>query len=130
MGWNEVDNHQLSYGYKKFPCCGIEIYDIDRLSLPNKFWYAFPYGMVNESEVPKYAGIIAVSERGEGKTPSITMVREAPFVHRKKLNLESLLFDKYRWHRESLLRENESLKRALKRMTEIKEALNPVNLIT
>ena len=92
------------------------------VTAPNKFWYAFPDGMVTENIVPRYAGIIAVIDRGGETSPHFKIVRHAPFIHKQKLDVEALLFDKYRWHRESLIRENESLKRALQRLTKLKEA--------
>lgn len=58
--------------------------------LPNKFWFAVPDGLVSLDEVPKYAGLYYISEDGV-----ITTAKRAPFIHKKKHNLNQVLLDKF-----------------------------------
>lgn len=57
---------------------------------PNKFWFITPDNLVKESEVPHYAGLVYVLESGE-----IKKIKEAPFLHKEKINLESVLCRKF-----------------------------------
>lgn len=60
---------------------------------PNKFFFAFPAGLIKTDEVPKYAGIIEVSDH------SINFVRQAPFLHkeilRRNIKFVQSLCDKF-----------------------------------
>ena len=47
--------------------------------LPNYFFYAVPEGMIDEDEVPPYAGLVYVNQYG-----SITTVKKAPQLHDEK----------------------------------------------
>lgn len=60
---------------------------------PNKFYYVVPNGMISLKEVPAYAGLIYISESG-----SMTKIKEAPFLHREKLQLDSDLCNKFYWY--------------------------------
>lgn len=66
--------------------------DTKRL-IPNRFYYAVPKGLINESDVPEYAGLITV----EGS--HATIVKRAPFIHKKKHDYRKVLCDKfyYKW---------------------------------
>lgn len=46
---------------------------------PNKFYYACPYGLIKESEVPSYAGLIWVFNSGD-----IEIIKPAPIIHKGK----------------------------------------------
>jgi len=57
--------------------------------LPNKFYYAVPKGLIDEKDVPKYAGLIIVDG-----THAIIQKR-APFIHKKKYDFRKILCDKF-----------------------------------
>lgn len=85
---------------------------------PNKFFYVVPKGIITVDEIPSYAGLMYYDY------PSITPVKEAPFIHKQKLDLSSILVNKFHayWlkeryekrmiktHYDSLVREFEMLK--------------------
>lgn len=56
---------------------------------PNKFFYVVPTGMITVGELPSYAGLMTFN-RG-----SIYNVKEAPFIHKEKLDLSKVLVDKF-----------------------------------
>ena len=60
--------------------------------VPNVFYYAIPEGLVSESEVPEYAGLIYITEGG------YRFIKKAPYIHREKLNLDRVLKEKF-YHR-------------------------------
>ena len=78
---------------------------------PNKFYYVVPIGMITVDELPTYAGLMSYDNG------SINNVKEAPFIHKNKLDLSSILVDKFQayWLNEKhknrlLLNEIETLK--------------------
>ena len=56
---------------------------------PNKFYYVVPSGMITINELPSYAGLMSYDNG------SISSVKEAPFIHKNKLDLSSVLVDKF-----------------------------------
>lgn len=61
------------------------------IKMPNKFFFACPDGLLKVEEIPEYAGLIYVSEF------SATVIKQAPILHKRKENIEELLFSKYQW---------------------------------
>lgn len=59
--------------------------------MPNRFFFACPEDLIDVSEVPEYAGLIYV-----GKSSS-WVVKQAPIIHKRKLDIKDLLFSKYQW---------------------------------
>lgn len=57
---------------------------------PNKFYYVCPTNMVTLKEVPDYAGLIYYNSYGR-----LDIIREAPFIHKIKLNLYMRLCDAF-----------------------------------
>jgi hypothetical protein len=51
--------------------------------IPNYFWYVIKAGIVSKSEVPRFAGLITVSDQGE-----IIVVRHPEKLHGRKLSFE------------------------------------------
>lgn len=60
---------------------------------PNKFYYVVPEGMITKFDVPAYSGLIYVNESGR-----MTTVKEAPFLHKEKLDLYKELCNKFYWY--------------------------------
>ena len=56
---------------------------------PNKFFYCVPTGLITADEVPPYAGLMYAGEF------EIMIIKEAPFIHKQKLNIESKLCEKF-----------------------------------
>lgn len=67
--------------------------NLDKRLLPNKFYYAVPKGLIEEKDIPKYAGLIYV----DGS--HATIVKRAPFIHKTKTDFRKILCDKfyYQW---------------------------------
>jgi hypothetical protein len=57
---------------------------------PNKFWFVTPENLVTADEVPHYSGLIYVLESGE-----IKIIKQAPFLHKEKIDLETVLCRKF-----------------------------------
>lgn len=55
---------------------------------PNKFYYCVPEGLIKPSEVPEYAGLMYA------RRSDIYTVKEAKFIHKKKLKFDAKLCDK------------------------------------
>lgn len=60
---------------------------------PTRFWYVVPWGLVDSMEVPLWAGLIYMRDRGEGHRAqyrwSESEQRPAPTLHRAKSNPET-----------------------------------------
>lgn len=76
---------------------------------PNYFWFAFPEGLVDISDVPECAGVVAVHE-DQDIWKQFTIKREAPRLHRGKITKNqkdkvirglSVRYWDMRWRRES-----------------------------
>lgn len=75
---------------------------------PTRFWYVTPAGLVKPEEVPSWAGLIEMRDRGAGHRPehrwTENEVKAAPSLHRQKIDpkitaaAESACY--YRLHRE------------------------------
>ena len=57
--------------------------------VPNRFFYCVPKGMIKVHEVPHYAGLITIENN------CIEIVKQAPFIHKNKLDLTKILLDKF-----------------------------------
>lgn len=53
---------------------------------PNRFFYCVPWGLIAEKDVPKYAGLIYYTPGGKF-TDRFVVIRDAPFLHKTKMNL-------------------------------------------
>lgn len=59
--------------------------------MPNKFFFACPEGLLTVDDIPEYAGLIYVTES------TSTIIKQAPFIHKRKEDINNLLFSKYQW---------------------------------
>jgi len=62
-----------------------------KVKMPNKFFFACPEGLIKVEDVPEYAGLIYVNEF------TSTVIKQAPFIHKRKEDIKKLLFSKYQW---------------------------------
>lgn len=74
---------------------------------PNRFMYACPYGLIDVSEVPEYAGLIYIGTHDYNST----IIKEPPLLHKKKhmenINFVKALLNKYRYRYYDILRKYE-----------------------
>lgn len=57
---------------------------------PNKFFYIVPEGLIGAHEIPSYSGLMYVNDSGDIRT-----IREAPFLHKEKINFDKELCMKF-----------------------------------
>jgi len=57
---------------------------------PNKFFYVCPENLIKIEEVPKYAGLIYVSEDG-----ILKKIKEAPFLHKEIIDMTCVFCNKF-----------------------------------
>lgn len=69
--------------------CRVHISPIEKKDCPNTFFYACPFGLIKPEEVPSYAGLMWVDERG------IHIAKRAPFLHKRTLDLSKQLLHKF-----------------------------------
>lgn len=60
--------------------------------VPNRFYFACPEGLIHPDQTPHYAGLFYVTEDGR-----LVKVKEAPFIHKEKMDLTKVLLDKFYW---------------------------------
>lgn len=57
---------------------------------PNKFFYCCPENLIKLEEIPKYAGLIYITEYG-----TLKKIKEAPFLHKEKIDITEVLCQKF-----------------------------------
>ena len=89
----------------------------NKCNRPNKFFYILPEGLIKPEEIPSYAGYMSISNGG-----TITTIKEAPFLHKEKLDFSKNFCFKFynKWicskiEINSLSREIDRLKSLLKK---------------
>ncbi len=70
-------------------CSNIRIKPIEDILCPHYLYYACPEGLIKESEIPAYAGLIYC------KGFQCTIVKKAPFLHKRRMDLQSVLLKKF-----------------------------------
>lgn len=61
-------------------------------AIPNRFYYACPEGLIKVEDLPPYAGLMWISDKG-----AVSIKKQAPFLHKDKNIQEADLLDKYYW---------------------------------
>lgn len=69
----------------------IVISSVDKLVVPNRFYYACPEGLIKPEEIPPYAGLIYCSIGHAWE------VKKSPFLHKRRVDLTSALLKKFYW---------------------------------
>jgi len=85
---------------------------------PNKFYFACPENLISVNEIPAYAGLIYVTDTWS------RIIKNAPFIHKDKLNIEPLLFSKYYYDNINNRNKIYEMQRCINRLCEIK-GINP-----
>lgn len=93
---NYTDGATFGYGYGDYQkldglACWIEFCK-PKDKIPNKFYYACPEGLIKIEDLPPYAGLMWISDRG-----AVSIKKQAPFLHKNKIIKETDLLDKYYW---------------------------------
>ena len=75
------------------PICNFRYHKLSELSIPNRFYYCCPEGLIQPEDLPSYAGLLYASERG------VRMVKQAPFIVKSNIleKLRTVLLDKF-WY--------------------------------
>lgn len=107
--WYTPELDGKKYATATAECTAIKIHDLFNCLLPNKYWFACPEGLIEEKDVPEYAGLFYVNDESNSFHSGYP-VKTAPFIHKRKLNLPTLLFDKYHYGYQSQANEIETLK--------------------
>jgi len=55
--------------------------------IPHRFYYTTPHNLITADEVPEYAGLIYA--------PNYTVIKNAPLLHKRDIDLRNTLCDKY-----------------------------------
>lgn len=70
------------------PASRIYFTPIENIHIPNQLYFACPVGLIKETEIPDYAGLIYCGE-------SIQVVKRAPYMHKRKQDLTKELLQKF-----------------------------------
>jgi len=76
--WTIINNEWVPHGPKK-----LDLLDGQHVKGPTKFYYVYPSGMLPESEIPVWAGIVTVTETEWGIRTNTARI--APQLHRSKV---------------------------------------------
>jgi hypothetical protein len=79
------------------PATSIMYTDLNKVFAPNRFYYACPEGLLKPEDIPPYAGLLYVKSIYD-----VEVVKEAPFIHKRKMDLSSVLLQKFYWECKSL----------------------------
>lgn len=71
------------------PATGIHFHEVEKKSCPNQLYFACPTGLLRETEIPAYAGLLYCD--GD----SITMIKKAPYLHKRKPDMSRALLSKF-----------------------------------
>lgn len=72
--------------------CPVWFQKISKRSIPNKFSFACPEGMIKLEEIPDYYGLYYINKKGKA-----TQVRAPKFIHKDKFDRWKDLASKYYW---------------------------------
>lgn len=61
-----------------------------KIFCPHRFYYACPHSMIQKEEVPEYAGLYWINEKG-----GLIMKKQAPILHKFKYDLTKILLHKF-----------------------------------
>lgn len=75
-------------------------YSVTAEITPNRFFFAVPENLISELEVPSYAGLMYVDDHGR-----YTIIKNAPLLHKNKIDFQKRLLSKFYHRRNSALNE-------------------------
>lgn len=78
------------------PCTNIRFIDLNKINCPHRFYYAVPKDLIRKEEVPAYAGLIHIDNY------EAIIIKEAPFIHKRSIDLSKILLEKFYWERNEL----------------------------
>lgn len=79
------------------PVSTIRIKKMEDIFCPHQFYFAVPAGLINVEELPKYAGLIVIREEETlyGKSSTVHVLKKAPYLHKRSMDLSRTLLKKY-----------------------------------
>lgn len=80
---------------------------------PNKFYYIAPKGVIDANDIPSYAGFVEVQDTFLN---DLCLVKDAPNLHKEKLQLEPILCQKFYFYWLSQLDKNRALELQIKKL--------------
>lgn len=83
------------------PCTSVRFVDLAKVNCPNRFYYAVPKDLIKVSEIPVYAGLIYV----DGYSSNV--IKQAPFLHKRVLDIKAILLEKFYYETKQLRRKVE-----------------------
>lgn len=70
--------------------------------IPHRFFFVVPEGLIKPEEVPPYAGLFYIIDRGTTISSSIRQVKPSPFIHKIKFKMDRILLEKHYYRAERL----------------------------
>lgn len=94
------------------PATKIKPIYLQKTLYPHKFWYCAPESLAQEilQHIPDYAGLLQFSFDLKGRE-SIDVLKKAPFIHKRKMELNKILLDKFYYRNKELLKELNAYKK-------------------
>lgn len=83
----------------------IKLSKIEEAKIPNRFFYCCPADVIPVKDIPHYAGLIYVNERGRAD-----IVKQSPFLHKGTPDYSKVLLNKFYYKTLNLEKTIESLK--------------------
>lgn len=78
---------------QRIPICAkysrVQIVSVEKLVVPNCFYYACPEGLIKPEELPPYAGLIYINSH------MAWTVKKAPYIHKRSVDLTGTLLSKF-----------------------------------
>lgn len=103
--WKYNKREMISLYYRAFS--SVTFREFQNESLPNKFFYAVPVGLISKNEVPEYAGLLYINE-----DLSVTKIKDAKFIHKEILKPEKMFNKAYFAYESELWRKINNLNTA------------------
>lgn len=88
---NQYDNYYLQSEIVELraPYCRVQYIELEKHNLPHQFYYCSPAGLLKKEEIPAYAGLL------EYNGSNIDMTKKAPYLHKRKMNMDSVMAHKF-----------------------------------
>jgi hypothetical protein len=71
------------------PCTSIQFRNLEKVNCPHQLYYACPEGLIKPEEIPAYAGLYYFDGF------NLKVVKKAPYLHKRPMDLTKLLLDKF-----------------------------------
>lgn len=72
----------------------IDIIEIKKEMIPNKFYFCVPEFLINENDIPDYAGLIYIT-----RDKDIQVIKEPDFLHNESFDVKTLFNKTYKYYK-------------------------------